>query len=318
MNEDFDTNDLGNNSNNNRMDIELQVRLMNLVMGEASDFERDQLQTLMEERTDVAAYYQHLEHLHGLLCEVGTGELSLDAAASEKDSTWRLSTDRRNKLLAILDGEVQNPSAKVELANSSSTKPKPLWSRAWMAALATAAASLLVALWMLPRLLYEREMSLVLEPESMVPYRRLESQSTNSTLPNAYYLDDDVQYLARDLDLSTQANLGKERFIRPDNSLAVPITPLPPASWDALADIPSSAPSSSASKSQSEHAQNTGIGDNPTSGWEEGLFSFSRDKRLSDPVARGVQAGKDSQSLAVAWADLGMQAKCQRTSVSLA
>jgi hypothetical protein len=124
MNEDFDSNDIGNNSSNNRMDTELQVRLMNLVMGEASDFERDQLQTLMEERADVAAYYQHLEHLHGLLCEVGTGELSLDAAASEKHSTWRLSTDRRDKLLAILDGEVQNPSPTVELASSSDTKPK--------------------------------------------------------------------------------------------------------------------------------------------------------------------------------------------------
>ena len=315
MNEDFDSNFIGNNSNNNRMDTELQVRLMNLVMGEASDFERDQLQTLMEERTDVAAYYQHLEHLHGLLCEVGTGELSLDTAASDKDSTWRLSTDRRDKLLAILDGEVQNPSAKVELANSSSTKPKPLWSRAWMTALATAAASLLVALWMLPRLLYEREMSLVLEPESMVPYRRLESQSTNSTLPNAYYLDDDVQHLDRDLDASSQTNFGKERFLRPGNSLAVPVIPLPPAiparpaqlsptALDALADIPSSAPSSSASKSQSEHAQNTGIGDNPTSGWEEGLFSFSRDKRLSDPVARGVQVGKDPQ-VAIASGGMG-------------
>lgn len=297
MNEDFDSNYIGNNSNNNRMDTELQVRLMNLVMGEASDFERDQLQTLMEERTDVAAYYQHLEHLHRLLCEVGTGELSLDTAASDKDSTWRLSTDRRDKLLAILDGEVQNPSPSVELASSSHTQPRKRWSRTWMAALATAAASLLVALWMLPRSPYGRKTSISLQPESIATFQRLESQSqsTNSTLPNAYYLEDDVKYFDREFDASSPIDLGKEHFVRPGNSLAVPVTPLTPASLDASADIPSSAPSSSASKSQSEHAQNTGIGDNPTSGWEEGLFSFSRDKRLSDPVARGVQAGKDPQ-----------------------
>ena len=166
-----------------------------------------------------------------------------------------------------------------------------------MAALATAAASLLVALWMLPRSPYGRKTSISLQPESIATFQRLESQSqsTNSTLPNAYYLEDDVKYFDREFDASSPIDLGKEHFVRPGNSLAVPVTPLTPASLDASADIPSSAPSSSASKSQSEHAQNTGIGDNPTSGWEEGLFSFSRDKRLSDPVARGVQAGKDPQ-----------------------
>lgn len=48
-----------NNSliNNGPIDSELQVRLMNLVMGEASDFERDQLQLLMEQRPELVAYY---------------------------------------------------------------------------------------------------------------------------------------------------------------------------------------------------------------------------------------------------------------------
>ncbi len=41
MNEEFNDNPM--------IDNELQVRLMNLVLGEASDFERDQLQTMMEQ-----------------------------------------------------------------------------------------------------------------------------------------------------------------------------------------------------------------------------------------------------------------------------
>jgi secreted protein with Ig-like and vWFA domain len=300
MNEDFDSNDIGNNSSNNRMDTELQVRLMNLVMGEASDFERDQLQTLMEERADVAAYYQHLEHLHGLLCEVGTGELSLDAAASEKHSTWRLSTDRRDKLLAILDGEVQNPSPTVELASSSDTKPKPLWSRAWMAGLATAAASLLVALLMLPRSQYARKTNISLEPESMTPYRIVDEKEPASSLPYPRYLDDNVHYFGRELDASSQANLGKERFIRPDNSLAVPVTPLPPAtsappaSLDALADTPSNAPSSSVSKRLSENAPNVGLG----------LTEFFFDKRVLDPVTLSGKIDKDPQ-VAIASGGMG-------------
>ncbi len=66
MNDDF---------RNSSIDLELQVRLMNLVMGEASDFERDQLQALMEQRPELAAYCEHVEHLHGLLNEAAIGDL---------------------------------------------------------------------------------------------------------------------------------------------------------------------------------------------------------------------------------------------------
>ncbi len=131
---------------NSPIDTELQVRLMNLVMGEASDFERDQLQSMMEQRAELAAYYQHVEHLHGLLCEVGMGELHSETAnetaneaatetdikaASDVDSAttdgaWQLSADRRSQLLAVLDKPISAPSSdspeKVTLANKA--KPK--------------------------------------------------------------------------------------------------------------------------------------------------------------------------------------------------
>ncbi|MFO0944122.1 MAG: von Willebrand factor type A domain-containing protein [Pirellulales bacterium] len=118
MNEDF---------RNNSIDPELQVRLLNLVMGEASDFERDQLQAMMEQRPELAVYFQHLQHLHGLLQEVGSGEFPLksdfapksdselesdseadtdaDSSADSGSIPWKMSTERREKLLAVLQGD---------------------------------------------------------------------------------------------------------------------------------------------------------------------------------------------------------------------
>ena len=148
MNEEFsDSNSIDANSIN----TELQVRLMNLVMGEASDFELDQLQLLMEQRSEVAAFYQHLEHLHGLLCEVGAGELAKDTEPAKSEDAWQLSADRREKLLAVLDGTDQLPLAKVVLASSLNTKQKSVGSRWWATAgVIVTVASVLLFLILLP------------------------------------------------------------------------------------------------------------------------------------------------------------------------
>ncbi len=137
MNDDF---------RNSSIDLELQVRLMNLVMGEASDFERDQLQALMEQRPELAAYCEHVEHLHGLLNEAAIGDLdqfskgeqiskgdkltdgdeSSRECAEDEDSpsSWQLSSDRRIQLLAVLDGaQLATNNEKVCLSNK-----KPWWS----------------------------------------------------------------------------------------------------------------------------------------------------------------------------------------------
>jgi Mg-chelatase subunit ChlD len=81
------------------LDPELEVRLTALALGEASDFERDQLEQLIRERAEVAAAYERLHKLHGCLTEVGAGELV------GTDGDWKLSTARRNKLLAAFSGE---------------------------------------------------------------------------------------------------------------------------------------------------------------------------------------------------------------------
>ncbi len=120
---------------NSSIDLELQVRLMNLVMGEASDFERDQLQLLMEQRPELVAYYQHLEHLHGLLSEVGAGELEIDVDTSTTEDVWQLPADRRERVLAVLDNRSASPPEKVTLANKK-------WPKHWRV---TALESVVVA-----------------------------------------------------------------------------------------------------------------------------------------------------------------------------
>jgi Mg-chelatase subunit ChlD len=145
VNEDFEMN---NPMNSSPLDAELQVRLMNLVLGEASDFENDQLQLLMEQRPEVASYYQHLLHLHGLLSEVGTGELSTGTESDTGNGTWKLSTDRRNQVLAVLNGDAINPQSN-SVASNPSSQNKWFWSSPWIVTGVALAACLVVA-FMLP------------------------------------------------------------------------------------------------------------------------------------------------------------------------
>lgn len=138
-------------NNNLPIDAEVQVRLMNLLMGEASDFEQDQLQLMMEQHENVAAYYQHLQHLHGLLCEVAVDEFSAQNDVPESRDAWRLSTDRRNQVLAVLDGQEHQTAAKVVvLAAPTKKAQRSLWSRWSTVGILAAAASLLVSFMLLP------------------------------------------------------------------------------------------------------------------------------------------------------------------------
>ena len=130
---------------NSSIDTELQVRLMNLVMGEASDFERDQLQLLMEQRAEVAAYYQHLEHLHGLLCEVGAGDPTINNDPTSPAEDWRLPADRRAQVLAVIDSQSPSQPDKVALATVSKPKRWPM-STAQIAVVALSACVLLALL----------------------------------------------------------------------------------------------------------------------------------------------------------------------------
>jgi len=90
MNEEF---------NNHRTDIELEARIVALVLGEASEQDREQLSRLIEERPELAAFKSEIEAAHGLMSCVGTTEWP----ASEND--WKLSPEKRGSILAVIRGE---------------------------------------------------------------------------------------------------------------------------------------------------------------------------------------------------------------------
>jgi Mg-chelatase subunit ChlD len=168
-----------NFENDSSIDRDLQVRLMNLVMGEASDFERDQLQSMMEQRADVAAYYEHVVHLHGLLCEVGTGELPSDVDANGADVVWQLSPDRRKKVLSVLSGNDASPNVVVALTDSASKPVLSSWNW-WTVGVVVVTGAVLVGL-MLPSRFAARK-------------RVVYGPDITGGTQSAYYLDEDVQY----------------------------------------------------------------------------------------------------------------------------
>jgi len=79
-------------------DPELEARIVALVLGEASDFEREELQRLIEEWPDLAAFKEQIQDVHGLLRDVATGE------SVPEDDDLRLAADKRNTVLAVISG----------------------------------------------------------------------------------------------------------------------------------------------------------------------------------------------------------------------
>ena len=94
-----------NNESKPLIDPRDEMRIVAWVMGEASDFEQDELEQLMAERPELAAYRDEVVNLHRLLAVVGSGE-------AKPDPDWRLPSKNRDHLLAVISGET-DPDAAV-------------------------------------------------------------------------------------------------------------------------------------------------------------------------------------------------------------
>lgn len=119
------------------IDPALAVSIVALVLGEASEFEREHLEQLIDQRAELAAYRRQIENLHRLLDDVaGLKQCSeiQDAVSqqgasqqgasqegasqegnvpAESDADWKLSPDRRAALLAVLDDSAPDSTATV-------------------------------------------------------------------------------------------------------------------------------------------------------------------------------------------------------------
>jgi len=88
---------------------ELEARLAALVLGEASDFEKDELERLIGSRAELGLYRQRLAVVHAMLRKVAQGE-----ATPQAEQEWKLGPERRAVVLAGLGqaGAAGRPPAK--------------------------------------------------------------------------------------------------------------------------------------------------------------------------------------------------------------
>ncbi len=96
---------------------ELEARITALVLGEASDFEREELEHLIKERAELALLRKRTESLHGLLQEIATGE------SADDNDDWKLSDEKRAAVLMVIDGEAKKKPEESVVVKTA-TKPK--------------------------------------------------------------------------------------------------------------------------------------------------------------------------------------------------
>lgn len=126
------------------LDPELELRLTAYVLGEASDFEAAQLQELINQRAELSRWVTQLQQVHGALSELA---LQDSPVAGEQ---WRLSDERRARLLSVLDQESTEPATKVSLSNDLTQHHRVKGRRkSWLVALTSVASVLLIASFML-------------------------------------------------------------------------------------------------------------------------------------------------------------------------
>lgn len=101
---------MNDESNRSGLTSALEARIVALLLGEASDFERDELERLMEERQEVSDFRNQMQVVYGLLehaagdtplaleSETRAGQIRDDSAESE----WKLSGGKRASVLALL------------------------------------------------------------------------------------------------------------------------------------------------------------------------------------------------------------------------
>lgn len=112
-------------TNNPATESDLEARIVSMVLNEASDFERDQLERLLQQRPDLAAFKARMEGVHDLL-----HDLRDDDSISAVDD-WKLPSERRDQVLAVIRGEadpLQLPPLPAPAADSTLNL---LESRSW-------------------------------------------------------------------------------------------------------------------------------------------------------------------------------------------
>jgi len=96
---------MNDETKHDRIEPQLEARVVALVLGEASDFEAEQLAELFARQPELDALYRELQSLHALMPGAATRE-SVDA-----NETWKLPAGKRDVVLNAIAGE-SNPTSR--------------------------------------------------------------------------------------------------------------------------------------------------------------------------------------------------------------
>ena len=97
---------MSEDSRHPNIDPKLEARIVALVLGEASDFERDELEQLVAERPELQVLQNEIEQVSDALQVIGQGELP------KQDIEWKLPKDKRENVIATLEGKEQEQVSK--------------------------------------------------------------------------------------------------------------------------------------------------------------------------------------------------------------
>ena len=99
---------------------ELEARIVALLLGEASDFEREELNRLFEERADIRQFKEKIQRVHQLMQhaagdepfeEYDAGDEPLEEYDGTVKDDWKLNAKKRATVLDMLGGETTVPSS---------------------------------------------------------------------------------------------------------------------------------------------------------------------------------------------------------------
>lgn len=115
---------------------ELEARIVALVLGEASDFEREELERLFEERPELKLFHDRIESADELLRGIAT--------ESSDDSDWKLSKEHRTTVLDTIDPNRKPKIAVEEIDRSKIRRAKFRLVRSVVTSIAVAVVAMLL------------------------------------------------------------------------------------------------------------------------------------------------------------------------------
>ncbi|MFT5464990.1 MAG: Mg-chelatase subunit ChlD [Verrucomicrobiales bacterium] len=117
------------------IDPDLEARIVALVLGEASDFESEQLDRIIGERRELQIFRKFIESAHEQMAEIGA------KPGNEAENEWRLGANRRATILNAIGQPAEENAAQIMAVRPAAAERKVPYRRAWIWRNAGAAAA---------------------------------------------------------------------------------------------------------------------------------------------------------------------------------